>query len=119
MIVAALAGLPFTWGFAYSFYADNKAQKAWVRTAARVIESRVNEKRRDNHISYYAHLRYRYTFNGRDYESGQIGNTDGYYGRRGSAQKLEDRYPAGAWLTAWVQTTFPRLWRSSESVSTT
>jgi hypothetical protein len=149
MIVAALAGLPFTWGVAYSFYAEHKAQKAWARTAAHVVESRVAEKMRSERIKYYALLRYRYRFNGRDYESSRIGNTDGYYSGRGPAQKLADRYPAGAgviafvdpanpgnavlepghswitmaalflvgllwagaWLAAWVQATFPRLWR--------
>ncbi len=149
MIVAALAGLPFTWGIAYSLYADNKTQKTWVRIAAKVLESRVDERRRNSHITYYAHLRYRYTFNGRDYESGQIEGSNVSYGGRGSAQKVADRYPAGAgviafvdpanpenallepgyswvtiaalfligliwagaWLTAWVQATFPRLGR--------
>ena len=106
MIVAALAGLPFTWGIGYSLYSDDKAQKTWVRTAATVLESRVAEKRRDNRTSYYAHLRYRYTFNGRNYESGQIGNADGA-GWRGPAQKLANRYPAGADVIAFVDPANP------------
>ena len=107
MIVGALAGLPFTWGIGYSLYSDDKAQKTWVRTAATVLESRVAEKMRSERIKYYAHLRYRYTFNGRNYESGQIGRGDGYYGWRGPAQKVAERYPAGSSVIAFVDAANP------------
>ncbi len=43
MLVAALGGLPFTWGVAYWLYAENRHQKYWLRTEARITHSGLNE----------------------------------------------------------------------------
>lgn len=102
MLVGAVAGLPFTWGIAYSLYLDMKAQKTWIRSLARIVDSRVVQRSRDSHIRYHPEIRYRYTFNGRDYVSDQVGSGDVDYGGRGAAQKVADRYPVGSEVSAFV-----------------
>jgi hypothetical protein len=102
MLVAAIGGLPFTWGIAYSLYLDMKEQKTWVRSLARIVDSRVVERSRHSSITHHPEIRYRYTYNGRDYTSDRVATDDVDYGWRGAAQKVADRYPVGSEVSAFV-----------------
>ncbi len=102
MVVAALGGLPFTWGVAYSFYAQNKQQENWLRVGGRVIRSGLAERTRDVTKQYKLDVRYEYWVNGRRFESDSVSEGVLYYGLKSEAQSKADEYPVGRGVTALV-----------------
>lgn len=102
MLVAALGGLPFTWGVAYSFYAQNKQQENWLRVGGKVIRSGLTERTRDVTKSYRADVRYEYWVNGQRYESNSVDGMASYYASKSQAQNKADNYPVGYAVNALV-----------------
>ncbi len=107
MVVAALGGLPFTWGFAYSFYLDNKQQKRWVRVEARIVRSDVVEISRDATKKYKLNVRYAYWVQGLRYESDSVSVLVPYYLSRSKAQEKAGEYPVGSSVIALVNPEHP------------
>ncbi len=102
MVVAALGGLPFTWGIAYSLYYSNKQQKKWLRVEVRIIRSGLTQTTRDAFTYHRPDVRYSYWVNGRRYESSRISETSSGYTVKSKAQREADKYPAGSARIALV-----------------
>ena len=107
MVVAALGGLPFTWGVAYSFYAQNKQQSNWLRVEGKVIRSGLIETTRNSTKKHRLDVRYAYLVNGRRYESESVGGVVWYYTSKSKAQSKADEYPVGRAVTALVNPDHP------------
>ncbi len=107
MVVAALGGLPFTWGVAYSFYAQNKQQDNWLHVGGKVIRSGLTEKVRDITTQYMLDVRYEYWVNGRRYESDSVDGMALRYSRKSEAQSKVDKYPVGGGVTVLVNPDHP------------
>ncbi len=102
MIVAALGGLPFTWGVALSFYIDNKQQKKWIRVEAKITRSSLTETIRNGFKKHQVDIKYAYWVNGRSYESDRFGAVEWLYATKTQAQTKADEYPVGSTVTALV-----------------
>ncbi len=102
MLVAALGGLPFTWGIAYSFYAQNKQQRNWPQVEGKVIRSGLTERTRNINKVYQLDVHYEYWVNGRRYESDSVDGMTTYYSSKSRAQSKADEYPVGRAVTALV-----------------
>lgn len=107
MVVAALGGLPFTWGVAYSFYAQNKQQSNWLRVEGKVIRSGLIETTRNSTKKHRLDVRYAYLVNGRRYESESVGGVVLYYTSKSKAQSKAAEYPVGRAVTALVNPDHP------------
>ncbi len=107
MVVAALAGLPFTWGIAYWFYSENRQQKNWLRVEARITRSGLTETVSNGFKKHKLDVRYAYWVSGRRYESDRIGGIVWYYSSKKEAQSKADEYPVGAAVTALVDPNHP------------
>ncbi len=107
MVVAALGGLPFTWGIAYSFYLDNKQQKKWVRVEARIIRAALIQISRDATKKYKLDVKYEYWVKGQRHEADSIGLLVPYYAFQSEAQEKVAQYPVGSAVTALVNPNHP------------
>lgn len=104
-----------------------RRQKSWPKVPGTILESKVVEHRDDNGPSYTTKLVYRYSVNGREYESSQ--HTDGYKfpGSEADAQDVAHRFPVGSMANvsinpnhaaeAILDTGFPKVWKITQRAS--
>jgi hypothetical protein len=80
-----------------------RSKREWARVQAIVLESEA----RPTGEGYYPHVRYRYEFGGRTYESNEIRSWVSEASRAGPARKTAARYPVGMGVMAYVNPSNP------------
>jgi hypothetical protein len=103
-VLVALACVPLLTG-AWLAFSQHRLVTSAQPVDAVVLESRDELVRTKKSTTRYAHVRYRYAFDGRDHESTQLYPSALYVDD--PTDDLLAQYPAGARVTAWVDPAAP------------
>ena len=101
-------GSAFTY-FLWLSYQRAETTRRWEPTEALVVTSQVLTEHATPHspISYRANVRYRYTFEGKAFNSTRIRRVDGPTSSRAKAEGLIEEHPVGQMVTCYVNQAQP------------
>ena len=102
-IVLALAGLAFTWVL-YTAWQRAEETRRWVATPCQIVSARlVSERPSPNaNLTHKAVLRYRYSYQGNEYEGHRIKRVDAATVHEDVARRNLQAYPLGLKTTCYV-----------------
>ncbi len=101
-VLAVTAGLFLTYWYMVKPRMERSEAEGWQETSAEVVNSRVVEAHSSRSFDYEPLVTYRYTYDGKEYESSRLAFASLMQPERSGARKIVDGYPKGKKITCYV-----------------